>query len=56
VIVDIEADGQEDWTEQEPGEVRWFDFKPSAAERRRLRRWAAMTDLQLGGLFSQVIR
>ena len=33
VIVDVDADGHEDCTEQAPGELRWFPFTPSNAER-----------------------
>lgn len=38
VIVDIGANGQEDWVEQAPGECRWYPFTPSGAEREMIRR------------------
>ena len=39
VIVDVDAVGHEDWTEQAPGELRWFPFIPSNAERQMLLQW-----------------
>ena len=32
VIVDVFPDGQEEFAEQEAGEVCWYSFRPSAAE------------------------
>ena len=40
VIVDIDAEGREDWTEQAPDEYRWYPFTPSLAERELLARVA----------------
>jgi hypothetical protein len=39
VIVDIFADGREDWAEQYAGELRWYPFAPSEADREMVRRW-----------------
>jgi hypothetical protein len=39
VVVDIDWDDKEEWSEQEPGEVCWYAFKPSTAERRIVDRW-----------------
>jgi hypothetical protein len=39
VIVDIGPDGEENWGEQYPGEIRWYPFTPSAAERQMILRW-----------------
>jgi hypothetical protein len=39
VIVDIGAEGQVEWAEQYPGELRWFPCTPSAAERAMIERW-----------------
>lgn len=40
VIVDVDANGHEDWTEQAPEEVCWYPFTPSKAEREMLQRMA----------------
>ena len=39
VIVDIDPDGEENWGEQYPAEIRWYPFTPSAAERQMVLRW-----------------
>ena len=39
VIVDVDADGQEDWAERAPDEMQWYTFVPSQAERAMLERW-----------------
>ena len=39
VIVDVDAEGHEDWAERAPDEMRWYAFVPSRAERAMLRRW-----------------
>ena len=33
VIYEVDADGKEDFREQESGEVRWYPFEPSQWER-----------------------
>jgi hypothetical protein len=43
VIADIDAAGQGQYAEQEPGEMRWRPFTPSPAER------AAVLDLYARG-------
>lgn len=39
VIVDIAPDGQEDWAEQESGELRWHSFNPPEEDRQLVQRW-----------------
>src|SRR5712691_1787450 len=39
VIVDVFPDGQEEFAEQEAGEVCWYSFRPSAAERAAFRKF-----------------
>jgi hypothetical protein len=41
VIVDVFSDGREGYAEQEAGEVRWYPFIPSAAERAAFHRLIA---------------
>ena len=41
VIVDIDADGEEEWAEQYSGELRWYAYRPSPAERAMVLRWQA---------------
>lgn len=38
VIYEIHANGAETFSDQEPGEVRWFEFQPSERERLAARR------------------
>ena len=39
VIVDIGRDGNEDWAEQEAGELSWYPFTPTADDRRLIDGW-----------------
>jgi hypothetical protein len=39
VIVDIGPDGDEDWSEQESGELRWHPFRPAPEDRRLIQAW-----------------
>lgn len=48
VIVDIDADGREDWAEQEPGEMRWYPFEPCTEERESVRMWVVTGDFPVG--------
>ena len=41
VIVDVSRDGREEYAEQEAGEVRWYSFVPSAADRAALHKLIA---------------
>jgi hypothetical protein len=52
VIVDVDANGHEDWTEQAPVEVRWYPFTPSDAERQMLCQWLSRHPLPTRGPLS----
>ncbi|MGE0706264.1 MAG: hypothetical protein AB7P22_20265 [Vicinamibacterales bacterium] len=39
VIVDVDGRGHAEWSEQAPGEVRWFPVVPSASERKAVLDW-----------------
>lgn len=41
VIVDVTADGHQDWGEQYGGESRWYPHTPTTKERGLLRVWVA---------------
>ncbi len=52
VIVDVDAHGHEDWTEQAPGEVRWYPFTPSEVEQQMLFQWLSHDPLSTHGPLS----
>lgn len=39
IIVDVDASGHQEWSDQEPGEVRWYPHTPSDEERQMLKEW-----------------
>jgi hypothetical protein len=43
VIVDVDADGYEEWSDQYLGEFQWYSFTPSPDEREMLQRVAGHT-------------
>ena len=53
VIVDIAADGRQDWGERFPGELRWYAYTPSPAERTMVGRWQKTGQTPVEALFER---